>query len=481
MIFKQYYLQSLSHASYLIGDEGSHIAAIVDPQRDIDQYLTDLDFHHLTLQYIFLTHFHADFVAGHLELRHSTDADIYLGKHAKANFPFLPLRHNYEIGFGSTRLKILETPGHTPEGISIIVYDLKENLERPTALLTGDTLFVGDVGRPDLMDSFGVDSHTLAGQLYDSLHHHILAQPPQTKIFPAHGAGSLCGKHLSDQLSSTLENEQLTNYALKPMSKQAFIDIVTTDQLEAPAYFSHVAFLNRREHPTLKQVLTQSYQLLTVDQVLHEKSAGAQILDVRPPKEFGMEHLCGSLNIGLSGKFEGWAGEILDREKPIIFICEPGQERETIIRLARVGLDQIKGFLNHGIHALASTPELTRHTNRMTATYLQEHLMMADRPHLLDVRGTHEWETRHIDDSRNIPLQHLATRLSEIPQDHTIVVYCSSGYRSSIAASLLEHHYYDNIVDLVGGFDAWEEAVVNPSLQSAAALQEPGGRTPQET
>ena len=481
MIFKQYYLQSLSHASYLIGDEDSHIAAIVDPQRDIEQYLTDLDFHHLTLQYIFLTHFHADFVGGHLELRQCADADIYLGKHAKPNYSFLPLRHNYEIEFGSTRLKILETPGHTPESISIVIYDLKENFERPTAILTGDTLFVGDVGRPDLMASFGVESHTLAGQLYDSLHHHILAQPPETKIFPAHGAGSLCGKHLSDQLSSTLEHEQLTNYALKPMSKQTFIDLVTSDQMEAPAYFSHVAFLNRREHPTLEQVLTQSHHPLTIDQVLHEKNAGAQILDVRPAKEFGMGHLCGSVNIGLSGKFERWAGEILDREKPIIFISDPGQERETITRLSRVGLDQIKGFLNQGIHALASTPELTQHTNRMTVTHLDEQLAKADRPHLLDVRSAHEWATRHIDDSRNIPLPRLSTRLEEIPRDHTVAVYCSSGYRSSIATSLLEHHNFENIVDLVGGFDAWEETIVNPLLLSASALQEPGGRTPQET
>ena len=193
-----------------------------------------------------------------------------------------------------------------------------------------------------------------------------------------------------------------------------------------------------------------------------------------------MGHLSGSVNIGLSGKFEMWAGILLDRETPIIIISDPGQEREAIIRLARVGLDQIKGFLNHGMHALASTPELVRQTNRMTVTRLQEHLMMADRPHLLDVRAPREWEIRHINDSRNIPLPHLLTRLSEIPQDHTTVVYCSSGYRSSIAVSLLEHHHYSNIVDLVGGFDAWEEVVVNPSLQSTTALQEPGGRIAQE-
>ena len=481
MIFKQYYLQSLSHASYLVGDEDSHIAAIVDPQRDIDHYLSDLASQHLTLQYIFLTHFHADFVAGHLELHHRTGADIFLGSQAKTNYAFHPLRHGDEIEFGSTRLKILETPGHTPEGISIVVYDVKEDLESPTAILTGDTLFVGDVGRPDLLASFGVKSRTLAGQLYDSLHHHLLAQPPQTKIFPAHGEGSLCGKHLSARLSSTLEDEQLTNYALKPMSKQAFIDIVIADQLETPAYFSHVAFLNRREHPTLEHILTKVSVPLTVDQVLHEKSAGAQILDVRSPKEFCAEHLCGSVHIGLSGKFETWAGSLLDRETPIILISDPGQEREAIIRLARVGLDQITGFLNHGMHALASTPELIRHTNRMTVTDLDKHLIRADRPRLLDVRSQHEWKTRHIHDSHNIPLPHLSTRLSEIPQDHTIVVYSSSGYRSSIATSLLEHHHYSNIVDLKGGFDAWEEAIVNSSLQSAVALQEPGGRTPQET
>jgi glyoxylase-like metal-dependent hydrolase (beta-lactamase superfamily II)/rhodanese-related sulfurtransferase len=480
MIFSQYYLQSLSHASYLIGDEESHLAAIVDPQRDIDQYLNDLDSNHLTLQYIFLTHFHADFLAGHLELRHRTGADIYLGSHAKASYPFHPLRHGYEIEFGSTRLTVLETPGHTPESISLVVYDLQNDPEQPTAILTGDTLFVGDVGRPDLLASFGVDSHTLAGQLYDSLHQHILTHPPHTKIFPAHGAGSLCGKHLSERLSSTLEHEQLTNDALKPMSKETFIDAVTHDQLEAPAYFSHVAFLNRREHPTLEHLLTKAYTPLTVDQVLHEKSAGAQILDVRSPKEFAMGHLCESVNIGLSGKYEMWAGSLLDRETPIILIGDFGQEREAIIRLARVGLDQIQGFLNHGMHALASTPELVRRTTRMTVTHLQEQLMMADRPHVLDVRAQHEWETRHIDDSRNIPLPHLLTRLSEIPQDHTIVVYCSSGYRSSIAVSLLEHHHYSNIVDLVGGFDAWEEAVVNPALQSAQALQEAGGRTSRE-
>jgi len=477
MIFKQYYLQSLSQASYLVGDEECRIAAIVDPQRDIDHYLLDLDHHHLTLQYIILTHIHADFVAGHLELHRATGAGIYLGARAAAHFPFHPMPHGYEIEFGSTLLYILETPGHTPESISIVVYDRKKDSSRPKAILTGDTLFVGDVGRPDVLASFGVDPRTLAGRLYDSLHYHLLVHPHHTPIFPAHGAGSLCGKHLSSHLSSTLEQEISTNDALKPMSKQAFIDLVTTDQLEAPGYFSHVAFMNCQDRPILNDVLAQSCHPLTLEQVLHEKSACAQILDVRAPGDFAMGHLCETLNISLAGKFETWAGSLLDQEIPIVIIAEPGQEREAMIRLARVGLDQIKGYLNLGMQALSSTPELIRHRDRTTVIELQKQLAKGDCPYLIDVRSPQEWKARHIDGSKNIPLQHLASHLSDIPCHHPILVYCSSGYRSSIAASLLEHRHYSNIIELTGGFDAWEMAVVHPSLQSAAAIQQPGGRT----
>jgi rhodanese-related sulfurtransferase len=240
------------------------------------------------------------------------------------------------------------------------------------------------------------------------------------------------------------------------MSKQAFIDLVTADQLEALAYFSHVAFLNYQDRPTLEEVLAQSCQPLTSDQVLHEKSARTQILDVRAPGDFAMRHLGESFNIGLSGKFETWAGSLLDREIPLVVIAEPGQEREAMIRLARVGLDQIKGFLNFGMQALASTPELIRHTDCLTVIELREQLAGAKRPYLVNVRSPQEWKARHIDESRNMPLQHLATRLSDIPRDCTIVVYCSSGYRSSIAVSLLEHRHFSHIMDLIGGFEAWE-------------------------
>ena len=476
MIFKQYYLKSLSHASYLIGDDGTHLAAVVDPQRDIDQYLEDLETYELKLQYVFLTHFHADFVAGHLDLHHQTGAEICLGAQAHADYAFHAMHDGFEIEFGTIRLKILETPGHTPESISILVYDQAKSLEHPYAVLTGDTLFVDDIGRPDLMTAIGYDPKVLAGQLYDSLHEKLLKLPSEVLLYPAHGAGSLCGKKLGPETSSTIGRQRQRNYALQPMSKDAFVELVTTDLPEAPEYFGYDAFLNRREHPTLSEKLNHVMKALDLDEVIHLKSSGAQILDVRSPEEFAMGHLCGSLNISLDGKFETWSAIILNREHPIILIAEPDQEKEAIIRLARVGYDQIAGYLHRGLHALAATPELTLRTERISATRLSELIMTANRPHILDVRSKQEWAQRHIDESRNIPLPELATHLQEIPNDHPVVVHCASGYRSSIAVSLLEHHGFTNMKDLVGGFDAWEEQIVSPSLQSAESLQQAGGR-----
>ena len=476
MIFKQYYLNSLSHASYLIGDEESRVAAIVDPQRDIEQYLEDLNHHQLQLQYVFLTHFHADFVAGHTELHRQTGAEICLGARAHANYSFRPMTHGCEVELGNVRLKILETPGHTPESISIIVYDGTLSTEKPYAVLTGDTLFVGDVGRPDLMASVGIDPRTLGGQLYDSLHTSLLQLPHETRVYPAHGAGSFCGKKLGYKTWSTIGNEAYQNYALQPMTKEAFIEVVNMDQPEAPGYFGYDAFLNRRDRPTLEDTLSHALRPMDLEAVLHSKSAGAQIVDVRNPKAFAEGHLCGSFNIGLDGKFETWAGIILNRETPIIIVAESGQEKEAVIRLGRIGYDHVAGYLRKGLQALAATPELMRKTERMTATQLSEQIMTANRPHILDVRSSREWQQRHVDDSRNIPLPKLKERLQEIPTDRTVVIYCTSGYRSSIAASVLEHHGMTNVRDLIGGFDAWEQEVVNPSLHQDDSLLRAGGR-----
>ncbi|GJL55471.1 MAG: MBL fold hydrolase [Nitrospirales bacterium] len=476
MIFKQYYLKSLSHASYLIGDEGTHVAVIIDPQRDIEQYLVDLESHGLKLKYVFLTHFHADFVAGHLDLHHQTGAEICLGAKAHTDYAFHAVHDGFEVELGTIRLKILETPGHTPEGISLLVYDQTKSLEQPYAVLTGDTLFVDDVGRPDVMAAVGYDPKVLAGQLYDSLHEKLLGLPDEVLLYPAHGAGSLCGKQLGAETSSTIGTQRQRNYALQPMSKEAFVELVTTDLPEAPEYFGYDAFLNRREHPTLHDRLKQTLKSLELDDVIHLKSSRAQIVDVRTPEEFAMGHMCGNLNISLDGKFETWSAIMLTREQPIVVIAEPGQEREAMIRLARVGYDHIAGYLHRGPHALASTPELTLRTHRISATHLSELIMTTNRPHILDVRSKDEWAQRHIDESRNIPLPELTQHLLEIPTDHSVVVHCAAGYRSSIAVSLLEHHGFTNMKDLVGGFNAWEEQVVNPSLQSSESLQQAGGR-----
>jgi len=476
MIFKQYYLKSLSHASYLIGDEGTHLAVVVDPQRDIGQYLEDLETHGLTLRYVFLTHFHTDFVAGHLDLQHQTGAEICLGSQAHADYVFHPMRDGFDIELGAVRLNIIETPGHTPESISIIVYKQLNSLKQPYAVLTGDTLLIDEVGRPDLITDDGHNPKVMAGKLYDSLHDKLLGLPNEVLLYPTHGASSTCENTLGIETSSTIGAQRQRNYALQPMTKDAFVTLVTTNLSEAPEYFGYNAFLNRRDHPTLTKTMAEALHPLELDQVIHLKSDRAQILDVRSPEEFARGHLCGSLNISLDGKFEIWSAIILNREHPIVLLAEPGQEKEALIRLARVGLEHVVGYLQRGIHALASTPELTLQTDRISATHLNELIMTASRPHILDVRSKQEWQQRHIDESRNIPLPELAKNLQEIPNDHPVVVHCAGGYRSSIAVSLLQNHGFTNIKELVGGFDAWEMQVVNPLLHSSESLQQAGGR-----
>jgi len=457
MIFKQYYLGCLAHASYLIGDEETHTAAIVDPQRDIDQYVKDAEDQKLTIDYVFLTHFHADFVAGHLELRDRAGAEICLGVKAQADFPFRAFQEGEKVEFGNVRLQVLETPGHTPEGISILVFDLKKSASTPHAVLTGDTLFIGDVGRPDLMASVGVTADELAGMLYDSLQNKLLPLPDDTLVYPAHGAGSMCGKHLSTDTFSTMETQRRYNYALQPMKKEEFIQLVTANQPEAPQYFGYDAMLNRTERPTLDQVLERELKPLSLDEVLELQDAGAQIVDVRDSADFAGGHLVGSVNIGLGGKFATWAGIILSSQKSIVLIAEPGREKEAAMRLGRIGFDQVEGYLGQGMEALSHRSDLVGRLARMTAQTLVEELQTAEPPLVLDVRGEDEWKNKRIGHSVNIPVDHLEERLDEVTRDRQIVVHCASGYRSSIAASLLEKHRITNVMDLVGGIDAWEK------------------------
>src|SRR5499426_564308 len=354
MILRQFYLNCLAHASYLVGDEASHTAAVVDPQRDVDQYLAFADAHGLRIAHVLLTHFHADFVAGHLELRDRTGATIYLGAAAKAEYAFTPLRDGESVEFGRVRLTALETPGHTAESISILVFDLDRSATEPHAVLTGDTLFVGDVGRPDLRVALGWSAEELGGLLYDSIHKKLLPLPDTSLVYPAHGAGSLCGKAISRETVSTIGEQRRANYALQPMSKAAFVDLVTADQPDAPPYFTYDAVLNSRERPTLDETLARELNPMTLDQVLALQEVGGQLLDTRDPAEFAAAHLQGSINIGLGGQYATWAGTILSRERPIVIIADPGRESESAMRLGRIGFDHIVGFLKDGLHSAAA-------------------------------------------------------------------------------------------------------------------------------
>ena len=458
MIFKQFYLPCLAHASYVIGDEQTGTAAVVDPQRDTDQYIAFAAEHSLKIKHVFLTHLHADFVAGHLELRDRVGAKIYLGAAAKAKYAFTPLHDGEILEFGRVRLKILETPGHTPESISILVYDLDASDTQPHAVLTGDTLFIGDVGRPDLRVALGWSATELGGMLFDSLHTKLLPLPDQSLVYPAHGAGSLCGKALSKETVSTLGEQRRSNYALQPMSKEAFIQVVTADQPEAPAYFTYDAVLNSEERPTLDQALAREMNPLTLDAVLELQASGAQILDTRDATEFASAHLAGSINIGLIGQYATWAGTVLDRKHPIVIIADPGRENESAIRLGRIGFDHVAGYLKDGLESLKLRPELIATTERLSAQFAAEVLSSSQPPLAIDVRAPGEREQKYIAGSVSLPLNHLEENLEKLPKDRPLLVYCAGGYRSSIAASLLQRSGFGHVSEIASGIVGWETA-----------------------
>ncbi|MFZ0036384.1 MAG: MBL fold metallo-hydrolase [Candidatus Acidiferrales bacterium] len=458
MILHQFYLNCLAHASYLIGDEETRTAAVVDPQRDVDRYLAFAAEHGLQIKHVFLTHLHADFIAGHLELRDQAGATIYLGAKAKAGYQFTPLADGGVVEFGRVRLKALETPGHTPESISIVVYDLDRSVCDPYAVLTGDTLFIGDVGRPDLRAALGWSATDLGGLLFDSLHSKLLALPDATLVYPAHGAGSLCGKAISKETVSTMGDQRRLNYALQPMTKQQFIELVTADQPEAPPYFTYDAVLNSQERPTLNDALGRQLKPLGLDRLRELQAGGAQVLDTREPDEFATAHLAGSINIGLSGQYATWAGTVLDRERPIAIVANPGRENESAVRLGRIGFDNIVGYLNDGMRSLESRPELTATTERLSAPLSAELLSSDAPPLLIDVRTPREYQQKSIEGSMSIPLNHLSERAHDLPRDRPLLVYCAGGYRSSIAASLFQQQGFGRVSEIVGGIAAWDAA-----------------------
>jgi glyoxylase-like metal-dependent hydrolase (beta-lactamase superfamily II)/rhodanese-related sulfurtransferase len=463
MVLKQYYLGCLAHASYLIADEERGEAAVVDPQRDVEQYLKDAEQLGCRIGHVFLTHFHADFVAGHLELRDRTKATIYLGARARAEYPFAPLHDGDIVEIGKVKLQALETPGHSPESISLLVFDPAKGGDQPDAVLTGDTLFIGDVGRPDLRASLGWSAEQLGSMLYDSLHQKLAPLPEETLVYPAHGAGSLCGKNLSTDTVSTIGVQRRYNYALQPMSRERFVEIVTADQPDTPPYFTYDAVLNAREHPTLAQELERGLKPLSLQRALELVEGGAQLLDTREAAEFEGAHIRGAINIGLGGSYATWSGTVLEQERPVVLVAEPGRELEAATRLGRIGFNSVAGYLEGGMQPLDNRPELIERTPRLTAAALAEQLAGPRPPQLIDVRTPHEWEQGHIADALNVPLSRLSENLNTLPQDGPLVVYCGSGYRSAIAASLLRRDGREDVSDLVGGLAAWDSTALAAS------------------
>ena len=457
MILEQYYLGCLAHASYLIADQVSRQAVVIDPQRDIKQYLLDAKQLDCTIGHVILTHMHADFIAGHLELRDRVGATIHLGAQASAEYAFTPMGDGDELRLGGVRLSVLQTPGHSPESISILVFDPEHSDGRPYAVLTGDTLFIGDVGRPDLRASLGWSADRLGSMLYDSLHDKLLPLPDDTLIYPAHGAGSLCGKNLSSDTVSTMGVQRQYNYALQPMSRERFVEIVTADQPDTPAYFTYDAVLNSRERTTLDDALARGLQPLSLTALLELVEDGAQLLDTRDQADFEGAHVRGALNVGLGGSFATWCGTLVDHERPVVVVAEPGREVEAATRLGRIGFDSVAGYLTGGMQQLDDFPELVERTNRITAGSAAELLAEPDPPQLVDVRTTREWTEAHIDGAINLPLSQLAERLDELPADSPVIVHCASGYRSSIAASLIQRQGL-RVANLVGGLAAWTSA-----------------------
>lgn len=467
MIFKQYYLGCLAHASYLIGDLKTKTAIIVDPQRDIEIYLEDARKNHLDIKHVFLTHFHADFVAGHLELRDQTQASIHLGSQADAEFPFVSHKNGDQLEIGDLRLEILETPGHTPEGISILVFDLSNDPHNPKMVLTGDTLFIGDVGRPDLMASVGVTAQELAEMLYDSLREKLMSLPDNTLVYPAHGAGSLCGKNLSDDTVSTIGDQKTKNYALQPMSREEFVALVTENQPQAPKYFSFDAQLNKKERQTLDQSLQSGLKPLDLKEVLKYQTEGYQVLDTRPEQDFNASHLKGAIGVGLGGKFATWGGVVLKPDTPIIIIAEPGAEYESEMRLGRIGFDNVYGYLERGMKTLEERTDLTESVPCWTP---QEFVVKAegstDPFFILDVRAPGEFSNSHLKGAVNIPLNNLTDRLNEIPKQITVLVHCAGGYRSTIACGLLQKGGFSKLANLLGGLAAIEKIVPDQMIIS---------------
>jgi glyoxylase-like metal-dependent hydrolase (beta-lactamase superfamily II)/rhodanese-related sulfurtransferase len=450
--FKQFYLGCLAQASYLIGSEGE--AAVVDPRRDVGEYLAEAEAQGLRIRYVIETHLHADFVSGHRELAERTGAEILISARAGATFPHRGVRDGDEVALGSVRLRFLETPGHTPESVCVIVIDTVES-PRPRLVLTGDTLFIGDVGRPDLVGAQGLTPEAMAGMLYDSLHGKLLQLPDDVAVYPAHGAGSLCGRNLSSETSSTIGEQRRSNYALQPMDRAQFVKVVTADLPEAPRYFPLDVALNRQGAEALAERPRPA--AFSPAQVAQAAAAGAVLLDVRGGPEFGAGHLPGSVNVGLSGQFASWAGILLDASRPLVIVAaDEERAEEAVLRLARVGLENVAGFLDGGVLAWERGGRPLRRLPQIAVDELRARLDEDPALQVLDVRRPGEYAAGHVPGARTAPLDRIEDAGAALDASRPTAVICAGGYRSSAACSMLQRAGFAGpLFNVVGGTSAW--------------------------
>jgi hydroxyacylglutathione hydrolase len=451
VFFTQYYLECLSQASYMVADEGTGQAVVVDPRRDVAEYLADARAHGLSIVGVINTHFHADFLAGHLELARATGAWIGYGERAEADYPIRRLADGERITLGDVVLQVLATPGHTPESISVAVFEHAAD-EVPYGVLTGDALFIGDVGRPDLLASIGVGADELGRMLFASVRK-LMALPDAVRVFPAHGAGSACGKNLSTERWSTIGAQRTDNYACRPMSEDDFVALVTAGQPAAPDYFVFDAILNRRLHPVLDG--DAAPVPLDVDEVLARQRDGAVVLDTRDPLDFAAGHLAGSLSVPADGRFAETAGMVVRPDQEVVVVAAQDREGEAVLRLARIGFDRVVGYLREPERAFLGVPDRVVRASRLTAPDLAAALDRPDPPVLIDVRNPGELADGAVFRARHIPLAELSRRSAKIPPGRPVVVYCAGGYRSGVAASLLRRAGWTDVSDLLGGYAAW--------------------------
>jgi hydroxyacylglutathione hydrolase len=450
MIFRQYFLDSLSQLSYLIGDVTSGRAVVVDPQRNIGVYRHDAEEYGLRIERVIETHCHADFLSGHLELA-ATGAAICYGEGTATDYPIEALHDGQRLDLGEVALEIRATPGHTPESISIVVYEHRDD-GAPYGVLTGDTLLVGDVGRPDLSSGVGRSSAEMARQLYHSLHDKLLTLPDETRVFPAHGAGSACARNISTETSSTIGEQRRTNHALALPNEAQFITAVMTGQPPAPPYFSFTSQRNRERRALLHEVALPPP--MSVTELVAQRSADV-VLDVRKPADFAVGHLRGSLNVGLDGRFAEYAGTVLRPDQRVALVCPPGRELEATVQLGLIGYDNVVGYLDNPLGAFVDHADVVEFCSQLTATALAAR--RADTPELvlLDVRNPDELANGVIPGAIHIPLNRLVQQAHELDRICPTIVYCAAGYRSMIAASWLMAVGFVDVSDLLGGYGAW--------------------------